>query len=279
MPEGIDTYVSTVHNYPIDVAIGLSLPNAITAIPAGPGGGWFDANPMLTTTAKPAIRIVDGYAISGNNAAIPKNTSTSFWIDAPVAPNSGTQYSISYLSPITWTTYNSITSGTYTKFSTYSVSGHTTLYYITLNSPFYSNYNTSSPVVAGNWIFPTAVNTQTYINAFLDYMAALGPGEKTNQAGLLPRAYRKPSEVQQFSYKLNTRLVKPLIDSGDEVFDGLLQFRGNAGTTDSAAFVDYASSTYGDSTYQPPITFVADATTKSMPYIFVPRNFGHYLMQ
>ena len=214
LPQYADGYTCTVHNYPMDISIGLSLPLPPSAIPSGPGGGWLDPAPLQVTNAKPAIRVVDGYALSGSTAGVPVNTATSFWVDFPVAPAQGVQYSLSYVSPVTFTVYSGVTSGTYIPATNYgSLSSYTSMYYVTLNSPFYYNSNTNTIIQPGNYVFPTAANTATYVTTFLNYMASLGPGERTAVSGLLPRALRQPYDQTSGAYKLNTRLIKPIVCS------------------------------------------------------------------
>jgi hypothetical protein len=287
-PQFADGYVANVQNYGMDVSVGLSLPLPTTAVPAGPGGGWLDPAPLQTTTTKLAIRVVDGYALSGMDPTVPQNTATAFWVDFPVAPLGGVQYSISYLSPVTLTTYSAVTSGTYINGPTYSsLSAYTTIYYITCNSPFYSNSNTNAIIQPGNYIFPTAVNTATYVAAFLNFMQNMGPGERTTVAGLLPRALRQPLDVVSFPYRLNSRICKPIIDSGPEVYDAQLLFRGSyldTATTPGANFTDYASPSRAPyssditaySTYSPPTTYPFFGTMQAPSLIFIPNNIGFY---
>lgn len=281
LPQFADGYVCTVSNYPIDVAISLSLPDPVTANPSGTGGGFLDPSPLQVTTAKPAIRIVDGYAISGSTSGVPQNTSTSFWIDCPIAPTSGVVYNISYLSPVDWNLYSGQTNGTLQAATSFpSLSSHTSLYYITVNVPFYQASAVNQIVQPGNWIFPTAVNTPVYVAAYLDYLSKVGPGERTTDPGLLPRAYRQPRENVSWNYKLNNRLLKPIVESGEEVFDGSILFRGSSGTTDSSPFTDYGSLTLnGDpayALYAPPTAYLNNGTALGPSYIFVPHNFGIY---
>ena len=284
LPQYADGYICNVQNYPMDVSIGLSLPLPTSAIPSGPGGGWLDPAPLAVTATKPAIRVVDGYALSGNTSGVPQNTATSFWVDFPVAPGAGVQYSISYVSPVTFTLYSGVTSGTYIAATSFgSLSSYTSMYYITVNSPFYQNSNTNLPIQKGDWIFPTAVNTQTYVTAYINYIATMGPGERTNLAGLLPRALRQPFEQVSAPYKLNSRAVKPIIDSGPEVYDGSLLFRGSyqdTSRTPTASFVDYGTKTLNSdpayALYAPPTTYNYFITMLAPSLIFVPQNISFY---
>jgi uncharacterized phage protein gp47/JayE len=284
IPQAMDGYAFNVTNYPIDIAITLSLPNPTTANPAGPGGGFLDPSPLQGTIARPALRVIDGYGASGNNVLVPSNTATSFWVELPIAPISGTVYNISYLSPVTWTLYQGTTNGVYK--TTGSFTGGTdvaNLYLLTVNSPFYQNATTGQIIQPGNWIFPTALNTATYVSAFLTYMAGLGPGERTTNPGLLPRAYRVPRETASWPYKLDNRLLKPIINSGDEVYDGALLFRGSGGSTFGSGFIDYGSLTTNSdpafALYAPQTAYLANGTALGPSFIFTPSNFGIYKQQ
>jgi Baseplate J-like protein len=285
LPQYVDGYVCTVQNYPMDISIGLSLPLPPSSIPSGPGGGWLDPAPLQVTTAKPAIRICDGYALSGQTSGVPQNTATSFWVDFPQPPQGGVQYSISYVSPETLTLYQGVTSGTYIPATNYgSISAYTTMWYVTVNSPFYFNANLNIIIQPGDWIFPSAVNTATYVTTMLTYIAGMGPGERTANTGLLPRAYRQPYDTTSGPYKLNSRIVKPIIDSGPEVYDGVLLFRGsyvNSGTTPTAPFVDYGTIVFNAdpayAVYAPPTTYNFFGTMQAPSNIFVPNNIGFYV--
>ena len=284
MPQFADGLVVNVANYPMDIAIQISLPLPANAIPAGPGGGWLDSNPLSVTAAKPAIRVIDGYALSGMDPLIAQNTATSFWVDFPVAPISGVIYSISYMSPVTQTVYSAQTSGVYVQASG-SLSAYPSMYYITINTPFYYD-SASSPAVIiqpGNYIFPTASNTATYIANLLGYIGSMGPGERTAVPGLVPRALRQPPEQVVWNYKINSRMIKVIIESGPEVYDAIFGFIGsylNTSTTPTAPFVSYNTlSTGSDPAYAqfaPPTTYNYYATMQAPANIFTPNNIGLY---
>lgn len=284
LPQFVDGYIANVQNYGMDISIGLSLPLPTNAVPAGPGNGWLDPAPLNVTAAKPAIRIVDGYALSGNTFGVPKNTATAFWVDFPIAPLAGVQYSISYASPVTLTLYSAVTSGVYIAATSFgSLSAYTSMFYITINSPFYNNSNTNLIPQPGDWIFPTAVNTSVYYAAFQKFLENMGPGERTAVTGLLPRALRQPLDNVIFPYRLNSRIVKPITESGPEVYDGNLLFRGshlNTGLTPTAIFKDYATLTTGTdpayAIYAAPTTYNFFGTMQAPSLIFVQNQVGFY---
>ena len=288
---GADGYTCTVQNQILDLCINISLPAAQTAFPAGPGGGWLDAAPLQNTTAKPGIRVIDGYALSGNDPAIPQNTPNSFWIDVPNVSqmSNGTVYNISYLSPETLTLYQGQTNGTYIQ-AFGSIVANSSLFYITVNTPFYFNSNTNEVIQPGNLIFPSASNTALYVNTIVNYMNNLGPGERTNLTGLLPEALRYPFETVAFPYKINTRLLKALINSDNSVYDATFGLRGLVGPLISgntvapygsvANFQDWAGLSHsGDPAYlmyAPPTTYNFFGTMLAPATVFVLNHLGMY---
>jgi hypothetical protein len=82
----------------------------------------------------------------------------------------------------------------------------------------------------GDYVFPAAERMQAYVDAVLNAFANLGPGEKTNQTGLLPRAYREPRAFQSWDYALGPKFLKALVESGDEVYDAAWGYQ-NGGVT------------------------------------------------
>ena len=298
----VDTQVFNVNNYSVDVVLNLSLPYPATASPPGPGGGWLDPNPFGTnylTADEPAICVLDGYAMSGNTSGVPQNTPNSFWISMPAGqplPN-GITYSVSYLSPTDYTLYSAVTTGVVIPYSAYpSLSAFTNLYYITLSSPFYDSATLGGPPKPGCLIFPTAANTAKYVADFLAYTTNLGPGERTANVSLLPRAYRQPAEALSYNYILNSRCVKPVLDSGPEVYDGTLSYLGFYGTdytataatpngpaiTNSVSFLYYSYLTPANpdpafNLSAPPTAFIHNGNYALGPsYIFVINNFAIY---
>lgn len=272
VPQFADGYVCTVSNYPIDISIALSLPDAATGNPAGPGGGFLDGAPMQISSGIKAIRVVDGSGYGGGT-----NTSTTFCISVGEDLDNTLEYNISYLSS-DWILYSAKTiAGTYSQPSSVA---HPTVWQVTINSPFYDNASARTAITVGSYIFPTALNTATYVKNVLDFFAGMGPGERVDPSGqsqLLPRAYRLPRETQAFPYKLNNRILRPLEDNS-EINDAAIIFRGDGGTTDTSAFTEYADGPYvaGQQSYAPPIAYLENGTSLGPSYVFVPRRIGIY---
>lgn len=295
LPTSVDCLVTTVTNYPIDVCLFLSLPLASTANPPGPGGGWLDAAPLRTSANKPFIRVVDGYAISGNTSSVPQNTANAFWVDIAnylaFPPINGTQYNFSFVSPTDLTYYTAQSDGNLINASAFgSLASHPSLFYFNFNAPFYDNAILGTVVKPGSVIFPTAVNTQTYVANLLAYLTTLGAGERTASAYLLPRALRQPGEATAYNYKLNARAVKPVLNSGPEVYDGTLGYVGiytndgvtpqpnGSGVTDGTNFTVY-NTLVGDPAFAanaPPTASIANGGPLGNSYVFIPNNLAFY---
>lgn len=198
LAEYSEVVVTTVANVPTDVAVGITIPSAPTASPAGPGGGWVDGLP---------------WPYNSTGASSFKCTLTSVTsplvvtCDAPSAPVAGVS-SIAYLDPSTWRVYSA---------HVVSFTGTSGAYVLTLDAPLVN-------VVPGAFIWPQSQNQMNYVNALLSSFAALGPGEKTASAGLLPRAFRKPLPASQYPYALNDQFVKPVTNSGTEVVSSKLLY-------------------------------------------------------
>lgn len=193
-PEFVDVLVTGAQNYPVSLAIGLSLPLSTKAVPAGSGGGWVDAQPW------PFVASL-GYA---NAVFIDYSTAFTVASDLPAAVGS----TICWLSTDDWQLRTA-------KVVTCSSGGSP--YYITIDTAFVSNNGVL--IAAGDFVFPYAENMATYVKAVLDGFAKLGPGEKTASSSLLPRAYRRPLVSQAWPASLQRQFLRGLTDSGEEVAD------------------------------------------------------------
>ena len=123
-------------------------------------------------------------------------------------------------------------------------------YAITVSSPF-------PGIAIGNFIFPTATNTASYVATLLAQFALMGPGEKSGAAAVLTRSYRRPVPQFQYPYALAGVQLKALTDSAPEVLSAQYLFIGSGGIA-------------GLNTPNVP----SDSTTG--PFIFVPGNLAFY---
>jgi uncharacterized phage protein gp47/JayE len=237
MPDHTLAVTTTVEDVNADVAFGLVLPEAPTANPPGPGGGWLNGSPWPAPDASTTWRCT----VTG------VTSSTVFIVDATTSPTAYVS-KISWLSPYDWTLYTS---------TVVAVSGTSGAYTITIDIPFPS-------IATGCHIWPACVNAQDYVDAVLTAFALMGPGEKTANSSLLTRAYRRPRPAAGWPYTLGGHLTRAVADAApqDEI-DSIQFFHRTDGTTT-------LTGSAGTVTPQLP------ATTSDPPLIFVPRHISFY---
>lgn len=183
LPEHSEVNVTTVVDVPVGVAFGLSLPEAPTASPPGPGGGWVNGTPWPAPDGSSSFRCTVTVATS----------STTFTVDALTTPAVGITR-IAWLSPLTWTLYTALVT---------AVSGTSGAYVITVDAPFVG-------IAVGNYIWPECENAQAYVNTVLDAFALMGPGEKTDNSSALMRGFRHPTPASSWPYSLGPHLLRPV---------------------------------------------------------------------
>ena len=216
--------ITTVQNLPVDVSIGLSLPNSPQAASPGPGGGWINGVPW------PTYSVTDFSQVSSVTGS-----AKTFTLLADVAPIAGLT-EICWVSTDDWKLRTAIV-------ISYTGAGPT--WTVTLDKPFTSDNGV--PIAVGDYVFPNASKMSTYVDTLLDQFAKLGPGQKTDQAGVLPRAYRRPLTSDSWVSDLGPSVLKFIVLVGDEVLDA-----------------SYLAVTLSS----PPVpTLITDA-----PYILVPRK-------
>jgi len=188
-----------------DVAFLLSIPAAVGA--GSSGGGWVDAAPWptpYTPGTPPAVTLV---------------TSTTDITIGGLAALPAVGQSIAFVA-------ETGTRALYTAkvLSVPSTSGA---------GPYAARVTLDAPLVGvavGSYVFPAAARSSAYVSAVLDAFAALGPGEKTNAAGLLPFAYRRPLRVEAWDYSIGAKFLRALTSAGSEVLDAAWCYQ-NGGTT------------------------------------------------
>jgi hypothetical protein len=203
--------VTTVENVNADVAIGLSLPDAPTANPPGPGGGWVDGTPWPTPNGSSTFRCTVTAVTS----------TTQFTVDATTSPSVNVTH-IAWLSPTEWKLYTAVV---------VAVSGTSGAYVITLDKPFIG-------ITTGCYIWPECENAQAYVDALLVQFALMGPGEKTANASALVRGFRHPPPSISWPYSLGPHLLSAITGTQDEVdaaqfyhrTDGTTTVTGSGGT-------------------------------------------------
>jgi uncharacterized phage protein gp47/JayE len=225
LPEYVETTVTTVQETVCDVSFSLAIPYPEGAVNYGTGGGWLDFSPFPLT---------DGTYTKATVSVA--TSSTSFTVTAPLSapPTAG-------ITQIQWIDRSDYTVKTATVLTTSGTGPYT----LTIDTPF-------TGIAVGDYIFPACTNAQTYVDAVVSQFAAMGPGEVTSEAGLLPRAKRKPLPHLSWAMKVGPEMLKALLNAGTEVLDASFYYR----------------------------TSSADPTVPSDPSdgpnIFIPRHIGFY---
>lgn len=206
LPANVYSVITTVNDVDTDVAFGLTLPEATTATPRGPGGGWINGTPWPAPDGVTTFRC----KVSAVTSA------TQFTVDATTAPVSGVT-KVSWVSPVTgdWKLYTA---------TVVSFSGTSGAYVITLDSPF-------TGVSVGSYIWPACKNAQVYVDAVLAAYKLMGPGEKTANNAALIRGHRHPRPGAAWPYSLGGHLPKAVADSATEVASATFLHRTDGTTT------------------------------------------------
>lgn len=203
-PQHADIDVTSVVDVNADVAIGLTLPEAPTANPPGPGGGWKDGSPWPRPDGSSTFRCTVTAVTS----------TTQFSVDATVSPTLGVSR-IAWLSPTDWKLYQAVVA---------NVSGTSGAYLITLDRPFVG-------ITTGCYIWPDIENAQTFVDSLLAAFAIMGPGEKTANAAALVRGFRHPPPSVGWPSAVGPTLLRALVDASESALDAQYLHRTNGTTT------------------------------------------------
>ncbi len=207
-PEHVAMTITTVADTPVDVAFGLTLPEARTASPPGPGGGWKNATPW------PAPNNVSTFR--AQVAAV--TTTTAFSVTADTAPVAGVTR-IAWLSPTTWRLFQGLVTSVGAP-----VGG---AYPITVDVPF-------TDIGIGSYIWPDCDQAQALVDSALASFALMGPGEKTANPSALQRGFRHPRPQASYPYALGPNLTGDL-DDVDGVAVAQFMFRTDSTVTSTIA--------------------------------------------
>lgn len=238
-PEHVHLVVTTVNDVNADVAFALTIPEAPTASPAGPGGGWLDGTPWPVPSTTAPMHC-DVTAVT-SSTVFTVNSST-----APVALANGTSR-ISWLSPTDWKLYTA---------QVVSFTG-TGPYTITIDTPFPN-------IAVGCLIWPQFAFQQDVVDAVLESFELLGCGEKSANAFALIRGYRRPRPSASWPSQIGGAMLRAVSAASDLIqdvsylrrYDGTTTVNGSSGTMTPAA--------------------LADGDVEDPPNIYVPRHLAFY---
>lgn len=190
LPEHAHIVVTTVDDVDADVAIALSLPEAPTANPPGPGAGWTNGvpwpTPNNTSTFKCAVTAV--------------TSTTQFTVDATTPPTRNVTR-IAWLSPTDWKLYTALVT---------DYSGTSGAYVITIDAPF-------TGIAVGSLIWPECQNAKLYCETLLAQFALMGPGELTSNFSAFARGFRHPIPANGWQSALASHLLNSLTKTHEEV--------------------------------------------------------------
>jgi uncharacterized phage protein gp47/JayE len=243
LPEHAHVVVTTVYDVNVDVAIGLSLPEATTASPPGPGGGWINGTPWPAPDGTNYFR----HQVSA------VTSETQFTVNAQTAPTANVTR-IAWLSPSSWKLFQGLVT---------SVSGTAGAYLITVDTPF-------TGITTDCVIWPDCQNAQTYADAIIASFALMGPGEKTSNASALVRGFRHPTAATgDWPSALGPAVLRKITEAGDEVRAAQFLWRNRPATgADDAAL----EMTGASGKMEPPVP----AALTDAPRVLTPRHFGFY---
>lgn len=218
--DGYDGY--SLQNITNDLAMQLDIPYPVgSQNGVGIGGGWTDFAPFPNAGLQ---------AIGGRYAYVVSITNPNVIVVSAAAPGNVVDPNlIARITNVSWitdeTTNNNgwrVNSAQVVSFTAGTPSGSLCNYTLTLNAPFRGN--------AGDYIFPSMVNGQNYVNTILSSFAGLGPGEINTLQSLYPNSYRQPltgivvDNIPTIGALGNpsvvdARFLKSLIVTNNEVFD------------------------------------------------------------
>lgn len=202
MPGFESINVTSVSKNEIDVVINATLPLPVNA--GGSGGGWRDASPYPSTNDAALAKIT---AINAGASQITVNSTSS---DTPVLGKH-----IALWDPV---------GSSLLEYTITAVSGSTGAYVLTLDG-------FSSSITTGMYVSAGAFNLSAYCAEFLDAVQLLGPGEKTTNTDIIPRALRKPPPDVSNPSALTIRQLDAVTSAHAEVQNLEFAARFDTGTT------------------------------------------------
>ena len=206
MPGVMDMNVTSVSQQQMDVILDINAPLPIHA--GGTGNGFRDAVPWPLSSDSLLGKIT---SIGGGTLTVQSDT----------APVIGKRFGI-------WDPDGGVKGfGEMREFSILNVTGSGP-YTITIDQ---ANSDSMEFVVAGMYCSSGMFSLVAYAETFRGKLALLGPGEKTSNQDILPRAARFPKNEDEFPSRMSTRLLSAVENDHAEVSDLAYSFRYKTGTT------------------------------------------------
>lgn len=181
---------TTVFPEEVDVVLKAVLPLPATA--GGAGGGWFDAIPY------PA-----------EDTQITAFSSTTITVDSTQEPEVGNRIGIWDYAALD---ASANSAPVMRSFSITNVAGSVNAWALTLDGSL-------SFVETGMYVSAGAVKLDEYAQVFLAQMRALGPGEKSDNPNIVPRAARFPRPDVTDPYAITSRQLAAVTNEHSEVSD------------------------------------------------------------
>lgn len=214
MNGGMKVNVTSVAEQQVDVVLAASLPLPESA--GGAGGGWRDPTPWPAETCK-----ITAYN-SGTGIATVNSTAT------PTPGNRIGIWDTTATDPADWAMLE------YTVGPT--IGGGAGAWTFDVVGGF-----TATPLAA--YVSAGAENLVDYADAFRTLMLALGCGEKTSNADILPLGRRRPGPDEQEPSDLTYQLIRAMLDGRPEFLDLQYSARYLTGTTTTQTSPSVATTT------------------------------------
>ena len=214
-----DGYLS-VTNIANDISIQLDIPYPVGAQNNGIGGGWVDFTPwpnVANNVGSPTtgyFAYVSVVPLDSNGTQFTVRAATGIDSSSTLIADPSLVAGITHISWIDKSNINNqgwvVTSSTVVSFRVNTITSNYTDYEVTIDNPF-------PTIVVGDYIFPTSVNEQSYLDIILASFANLGPGQISSVGALFPNAYRQPLVQLTNPDVVDGRFLRSLVDSTSEV--------------------------------------------------------------